>query len=187
MNVAYNENDLERKGDEQHLLGMLKKIAAGLDRLVELLALTSLALMVMIVTVQVFTRTFGNFVFYWSEEITLLLLIWTAFLGIALGFREMLHLSMDSLARRLPATVQKMLAKLITVVIFLFGLYLAVYGWEYTELMHPNTLSATGWPRSVQYMIVPISGVMICSYSMLQLFGVNTRRQVGLDGEEEVE
>ncbi|WP_416358653.1 TRAP transporter small permease subunit [Brevibacillus thermoruber] len=39
-------------------------------------------------TMQVFTRKLFNFVFFWSEEVTLLLLGWLAFMGIALGFRE---------------------------------------------------------------------------------------------------
>jgi TRAP-type C4-dicarboxylate transport system permease small subunit len=168
------------------MVRVLKRLALGFDRLFELFALSALTLMTIVVTVQVFTRTFGNFVYYWSEELTLLLLIWTAFLGIAIGFREKLHLSMDSVIRRLSPSAQAMLAKVITAVVFIFGLLLVIYGWEYTELMHANTLAATGWPRSVQYLVVPISGVMICIYSSLQLIGIDTCRHRGLDDEEEV-
>ncbi|MDG5785983.1 TRAP transporter small permease [Evansella sp. AB-P1] len=168
-------------------MSSLKKLALGFDRLFEIFALTALSSLVIIVTIQVFTRTFGNFVYYWSEEITLLLLIWTAFLGIAIGFREKLHLSMDSIARRLPPPIRKYLSQVIIVTVFIFGLYLLVYGWQYADLMHSNTLSATGWPRSVQYLIVPISGAMICVYSTLQFFGIDTRRHIGLDDDEEVD
>ncbi|MFC0559104.1 TRAP transporter small permease [Halalkalibacter alkalisediminis] len=169
------------------MFGVLKRVALGFDRLFEMFALTSLTLMTIIVTVQVFTRTFGNFVFFWSEELTLLLLIWTAFLGIAIGFREVLHLSMDSVTRRLPQMTQRSLSKIITISVFIFGLLLVIYGWEYSELMHSNTLSATGWPRSVMYVVVPISGAMICVYSFLQIIGIDTRRHKDLEQEEEVD
>ncbi|RKL68347.1 C4-dicarboxylate ABC transporter permease [Salipaludibacillus neizhouensis] len=165
---------------------IIKKLALGLDRLLEVFALTTLSVMVIIVTVQVFTRTIGNFVYFWSEEVTLLLLVWTAFLGIAIGFREKLHLSMDSVTRRIPQSMQKIVSKVITITVFIFGLYLVIYGWQYTELMHANTLAATGLPRSIQYVIVPITGVLVCIYSFLQIVGIDTRRHPESDDEEEV-
>lgn len=165
---------------------IIKKIALSLDRLLEIFALMTLSIMVIIVTVQVFTRTIGNFVYFWSEEVTLLLLVWTAFLGIAIGFREKLHLSMDSVTRRISQSAQKKVSKVITITVFIFGLYLVIYGWQYTELMHANTLAATGLPRSVQYVIVPITGVLVCIYSFLQIVGIETRRHPESDDEEEV-
>lgn len=165
----------------------LKTLALGFDRIFEVFSLCALALMVIIVTIQVFTRTFWNYVHPWSEEWTLLLLIWSAFLGIAIGFREKLHLSMDSLTRRLPDTTRRILSRVLAAVVFGFGVYMVVYGWEYTELMQPNTLAATGWSRSIQYVVFPISGLMICIYSFLQVIGIDTRRHQGIDDDDEEE
>ncbi|HEY8529063.1 MAG TPA: TRAP transporter small permease subunit, partial [Paenibacillaceae bacterium] len=61
----------------------VKRFALWFDKFFEAFALTALAAMTLIVTVQVITRKLFNFVFHWSEEITLLLLIYYGFMGVA--------------------------------------------------------------------------------------------------------
>lgn len=161
--------------------GVLKAAARRFDQMVENVALTAMALMTVIVTVQVVTRKLFHFVFFWSEELTLLLLIWFSFLGIAIGFRDRLHIAMDALANRLPRPFNKALDVLIALSTLAFGVYLVVYGWQFTEIMHRNTLSATGWPSSVMYVIMPITGVMVCYYAILHLLGIDTVRHRELD------
>lgn len=154
----------------------LKRIALWIDSLFENFALIALASMTIIVTIQVITRKLFNHVFYWSEEVTLLLMVWFSFMGIAIGFREKLHMSMDSLTKFLPKRVNRILDKIIDVCIFLFGLYLIINGWQFTVLMNESTLPATQLPNSVQYAVMPLTGIMICVYSFLQLIGINTIR-----------
>jgi TRAP-type C4-dicarboxylate transport system permease small subunit len=137
--------------------------------------------MTIIVTIQVITRKLFNHVFFWSEEVTLLLMVWFSFMGIAIGFREKLHMSMDSLTKYFPKRVNFILDKIIDVCIFLFGLYLIVNGWQFTVLMNDSTLPATQLPNSVQYAVMPITGVMICVYSFLQFIGINTIRHHGIE------
>ncbi|CAM4388987.1 TRAP transporter small permease [Paenibacillus tarimensis] len=165
------------------LLRGLRAAALQIDKAVEAFAVSAVALMTIIVTVQVITRKVFNFVFFWSEEITLLLLIWFSFLGIAIGFREKLHLAMDAVAKRLPAGLNKALDYIIGSATLLFGGYLILYGWEFTVLMHNNTMTATDWPSSVMYIIMPVTGLMICVYTILQLAGVDTVRHRHLDEE----
>nr|WP_239565218.1 TRAP transporter small permease [Brevibacillus fulvus] len=136
----------------------------------------SLVLLVLVVTTQVVTRKLFNFVFFWSEEITLLLLVWFAFLSITVGFRENIHMGIDSFTHHLPKTFNKILDKVISASIFAFGLYLVVQGWEFTVLMEESTLPATKMPSSVGYIEMPITGIMICVYALLQFFNVDTVR-----------
>lgn len=154
----------------------VKSAALWIDRAIEIFALGSLAAMALIVTLQVVTRKLFNFVFFWSEEVTLLLLVWFAILGIGIGFREKLHISMESFTRLFPASWNKALDKIISISIFLFGLYFIVYGWDFTVKMFHNTLAATGWPLSLRYVVMPITGVLICFYSTLEFLGMNTVR-----------
>nr|WP_220185940.1 TRAP transporter small permease [Paenactinomyces guangxiensis] len=159
----------------------MKKTALFIDSIFESIALLSLLLLVLIVTTQVFTRKLFNFVFFWSEEVTLLLLGWFAFMGIAIGFRENIHMGIDSITSRLPRPVNKVLDKVISISIFAFGLYLVVQGWDFTMLMAESTLPATKLPSSVGYLVMPVTGVMICSYAALHIFGVNTTRHQNLE------
>ncbi|MGO4108285.1 TRAP transporter small permease [Paenibacillus sp. YAF4_2] len=162
----------------------LKKIALAIDTVLESITLIGLLTMIIIVTVQVFTRKVFNFVFHSSEEITMLLMVWFSFLGIAFGFREYLHMGIDSFTAKLPKVVNLVLDKIIGITIFVFGVYLIYYGWDFTKLMSESELPATGWPNSLLYLVMPITGVLVCIYAFLQLIGIDTRRHRELGGHE---
>lgn len=161
----------------------LKRIALAIDSLFENFALISIASMAVIVAIQVITRKLFNFVFFWSEEVTLLLMVWFSFMGIAIGFREKLHLAMDSFTNLLPKKFNKVLDKIILVCVFAFGVYLVKNGWAFTVLMNESTLPATKLPNSIMYLVMPITGVMICVYTFLQLIGIETIRHQNIDEE----
>lgn len=160
----------------------LKRSLLFVDSCVESACLLSMLTMVIIVSVQVITRKLFNFVFFWSEEVTLMLLAWFAFMGIAIGFREGLHLAMDVLENFLSEKSLKKLDVLIQVFTCIFGIYLIVYGWQFTVLMSESTLPATKLPNSALYIVMPLTGVMTCAYSILQLMGIDTKRHKNLGG-----
>ncbi|HWR29201.1 MAG TPA: TRAP transporter small permease [Negativicutes bacterium] len=159
-----------------------KKALLAVDSFVESFCLLSMLTMVIIVSVQVVTRKLFNFVFFWSEEVTLLLLAWFAFMGIAIGCRENLHLSMDVIEGISSKKFIAILDKLIQASTFIFGVYLIIYGWEFTVLMGESTLPATKLPNSALYVVMPLTGVMTCAYSLLQFMGIDTKRHKNLGG-----
>lgn len=166
-----------------NIIRTLKKAALWFDSFFENFAVSALTAMTLIVTLQVITRKLFNHVFFWSEEITILLLIWYGFMGIAIGFREHFHISMDAFAKILPKYIQKFLDKFIPFTTCIFSLYLIIYGWQFTVLMFPNLMPATEMSMSVQYVILPITGMMTLIYSVLQLIGINTVRHPDLEEE----
>ena len=157
-------------------MDLIKKIYSIIDNIFEKFTLLSLILLVFIVTLQVVTRYFFNFVFFWSEEITLLLLVWFGFMGIAIGFREYIHLGIDTFTNLFPKTFNTILDKVILACVFATGIYLVVQGWQFTVLMFDSTLPATKLPSSVTYIIMPITGFMICLYALLQFFNIDTSK-----------
>ena len=163
---------------------MLKMLLLKVDKLLEGFAILSLLAMILIVTMQVFTRKLFNFVFFWSEEITLLLLAWFSYMGIAIGFREKLHMNMDMIENFVSKRAIAFLDRVIDISTFAFGLYLIIAGWDFTLLMHESTLPATKLPNSLLYVVMPLTGVMTCAYSALQFFCYNIRRYS--DVEEEI-
>ncbi|WP_088105743.1 TRAP transporter small permease [Halalkalibacter urbisdiaboli] len=161
----------------------LKKLALSIDSIFEWFCLSALSLMTFIVTLQVITRKLFNFVFFWSEEITLLLMVWFAFMGIAIGFREKFHIAMDAVTDMFGERFNKIWDIVIAIVIFAFGIYLVVNGWIFTLDQRNTTLPATGWSNSLYYLVMPITGVMICVYSVLSILGIDTRRHKSLEEE----
>jgi TRAP-type C4-dicarboxylate transport system permease small subunit len=160
----------------------VKKFFLTVDKAVDIFCIVLIVAMILIVFTAVITRKLFHFMFAWSEEITLLCLTWFTFIGIGIGFRERLHLGMD-LFEKLPKKVLAVLDKLIDLVTFLFGLYLIIYGWDFTMMMRGSILAATQLPNVVQYVVMPITGVLTCVYSALQLLGHDLRRFKAIDEE----
>ncbi len=166
--------------------GRVGRIFLIADKIVESFCIVLLVAMIINVFVAVITRKLFGFQFAWSEEITLLCLTWFTFMGIAIGFRERLHLGMD-LFEKLPKGVLKVMDRFIEVVTFLFGLYLVVYGWDFTMMMRGSVLAATQLPNVVQYIVMPITGVLTCVYSVLQFLGHDLRRYNKIEEEIKVD
>lgn len=156
--------------------GRFQRVFNRIDKIIDSCVIAMLVAMIVIVFTQVVTRKVFSFVFYWSEEVTLLCLTWFSFLGIAIGFREKWHLAMDVLENILPKPALFVLDKFIDICIFLFGLYLVIWGWEFTKLMGESILSATQLPNSIQYIVMPITGVLTCVYSLFKIMGKDLRR-----------
>ena len=134
---------------------------------------------VLIMSVQVFTRKLANFVFFWSEEGILLALVWFAFMGIAVGFREGIHMGIDALTNMFGKRFNRGIDIWIELMGLMYGIYFLVYGWEFTVMMMESTLPATKLPNAVVYLVMPISGFMVCVYSLLHLAGIDTKRHKG--------
>ncbi len=161
----------------------LARFFIRIDKGIEVFAIVLIIAMVLIVFTQVMTRKLFNFVFFWSEEVTLLCLTWFSFIGIGIGFREKLHIGMDVVENILPKNVLTFLDRVVDVATFGFGLYMIVYGTQFSMLMSESTLPATKLPNSIQYIVVPFTGVLCCVYAILQFLGKNTQRYKEIDDE----
>ncbi len=162
--------------------GGIARFFLAVDKLVDGFCITLLVVMILNVFMAVITRKIFSFQFAWSEEITLLCLTWFTFIGIAIGFRERLHLGMD-LLENLPPKILHVMDKFVDAVTFLFGLYLVFYGWDFTMMMRGSFLAATHLPNLIQYVVMPITGVLTCAYSALQFLGKDLRRYHMIDEE----
>jgi TRAP-type C4-dicarboxylate transport system permease small subunit len=155
--------------------GPVRSCLLRIDKTIDGFCIVLLVTMILIVVMAVITRKGFGWMFAWSEEITLLCLTWFTFMGIAVGFRERLHLSMD-LFGRLSPKVLWVSDRFIDGVTFFFGLYLVIFGWDFAMSMRGSILSATEMPNLVQYIVMPITGVMTCVYAALQFMGYDLRR-----------
>lgn len=163
--------------------GRIGRFFLILDKILEGYAISLLVFLILNVFAAVIMRRFLGHMFPWSEEISLLCLTWFSFMGIAIGFREKLHLGMDLLDHYLPARVLVVWDRIIDLVVLAFGIYLVYYGLEFTLKMGTSTLSITGWPNMVQYVVMPITGVMTAIYSILRFLGFDLRRYNAIEEE----
>lgn len=156
--------------------GIGRRAVRLIDAAFEYLGIALLVAMVLIVTWQVLARQGLGSAPQWSEEVSLILMVWIGFIGIAIGFRERVHIALEFLVSRLPGAAQKVIEKLTLLLVLGFGLFLLVQGWSFTSQTLSSTLPSTGLPRGTLYAVMPLTGAMVCLYSVLQMFGISTQR-----------
>lgn len=147
-----------------------KKVKNGFDQGVDAIAMTFIAIMAIIVSATVFSRYFFSYTPSWSQEVSLLLLIWVSFIGIAVGFREKLHIGVGVFVGMLPKKAQAFLNFITKIILIIVGIIFTFFGIKFTMLMAGSTMSGTGLPQSVLYGAIPVSGILIIIYGVELLF-----------------
>ena len=91
----------------------MTKLLDGLDRLVCWLIMLSMALMVVVVSVQVVLRYGFNSSLDWADDIGRLLFVASVFLAVPIAVKQGAHISIGLLVERLPPAVQNGLARFV--------------------------------------------------------------------------
>ena len=142
-----------------------------------LLAKIMLVAMTVIICIHVFCRYALNRGIRWSEEITMMLMVYMGFFSIAYGVKHRLHLSVTILYDSMPEAVQKAVLKFTDAVLMLMGIVLLYFGISLIKSTMNNIMIATHLPSAMLYGGVPVSGVLIAYFSFLNLTGLAPGRK----------
>lgn len=156
--------------------GTFRRTWRAVDAVFEVLCILCLVATLLIVLWQVFSREVLSNSPSWSEESARILLVWIGFLGATIGFREGAHIAVTFLVDKFPGRLRAVIDRLVQVLLLGFGLFLIVQGTQFVIDARMATLPGTGLPRSVSYLMMPVTGVMVVLYTTLQAFGVSTKR-----------
>ncbi|MFC6634387.1 TRAP transporter small permease [Microbulbifer taiwanensis] len=156
-----------------------------IDRLLELLLGSLLALMVLDVTWQILTRFLPMSPSSYTEELARYLLVWIGILGAAYAYRRHSHLGIDLLTNALPEKLRIKVRLLTICLCFAFAASVMVFGGVQLVLLtfELNQLSAAlNVPMGYVYSVIPLSGGLICLFCIDQLlqlvFGGSAGRDV---------
>ena len=125
---------------------------------------------VFIVSAQVISRKFLGGSIRWSEEVARLLMVWMAFVSIPIGIQKGLHVCIELFYNKLPSFIQKPLVKINHTVLSLCGVVMIIYGMQLILSTSTSTLSATQWPASTLYLMIPVAGLFVTYFSLIALF-----------------
>ena len=148
----------------------LKKILDSIFVWVLKLAMVLLVAMVVLVFLNVVLRYGFSSGIFWSEEISLVIVIWFTFIAMALGVKESLHINVDILPKKLPKSFFTSLNCLRDLLVVLVGGIMIYYGWKLTLNGAKSTLPATNIPNSINYVVLPIAGIFIALYASIHLY-----------------
>lgn len=141
----------------------------NLDRILGHALVLIMAVMVVNVLWQVFSRYVLGTPSSFTDELARFLMIWIGVLGAAYVAGRNGHVAIDVLARRAGSKNQKRLKQLVRVAIVFFCLFAMVVGGlrlVYVTYVLEQYSPALGLPLPVVYLVIPISGLLIIYYKI---------------------
>ena len=122
----------------------------------EAICYSFLALLVVITSLQVFTRYVLNAPLSWTEEAARMVFTWIIFIGAALIVKRGSHISIDYLAKILPAAPRRWLLLVSHAFTLAVVLILAVKGFRLLQITGASESPALGIPWVYVYAAFPI-------------------------------
>lgn len=151
----------------------MKNLRAMMDKIMRVLNVAVLVGLVILVVWQVITRYLLGQPSVWSEELASYGFAWVTMLGAAYVFGLRDHMNVDVLVVNLSVKTQKLLAIFSEVLILIFAVTILIYGGIQNTLLTIEQLSSSlPITMGYWYSIVPISGVFIVVYNILNIYDI---------------
>ena len=151
----------------------MEKIRSVLNKALNLLAGLSMAVMVILTTYQVIARYIFNSPSTWSEELVGYIYGWSTLFGATIVSGERGHMNIPILVDRMSPPLRKAFHILWEVVAFVFSAAILVFGGiQVSNLAMGQQTSSLGVAVGVFYWAMPICGVVILLYSVLNIVGI---------------
>jgi TRAP-type C4-dicarboxylate transport system permease small subunit len=128
----------------------------ALDSAEEVICYALLIALVVVTSLQVFTRYVLNAPFTWTEELARMLFTWIVFLGAALLLKRSSHISIDILARSLAPEPRRWLLVLSHLITLSVVGILAVKGFRLLQITGASESPALGIPWVYVYAAFPV-------------------------------
>lgn len=132
-------DDAAWKGSAYNM-GKTKRILLWVVKNIEeIMGCVCLGGMAAVTTYNVIARYVFNGTKGWAEEMAVMLLIWSTFMGAAACYKRNQHATMDFLIARLPKKAQYWLRLFITAILVVLFAYLTIIAWEFTASISKRT------------------------------------------------
>jgi TRAP-type C4-dicarboxylate transport system permease small subunit len=151
---------------------VFKAIKNILDRSLELLVMVVVAVLVVDVLWQVFTRFILKDPSTWTEELAVFMLIWVSLLGAAVALNRGAHLGIDYFVGKLSPQKRLYTEVFVFVCVSLFSVTVMVIGGTDLVIKTVNlgqVSPALGVKVGYVYLAIPISGFFLALYSIIGL------------------
>lgn len=139
-----------------------------IDKIIEVMCTAIMGYMVLAVCWQVITRFVLKNPSTVTEEILRYLLVWTTMVGGAYAYGRRKHLSINMLAKKLPARAQKLLDIFVQAIVIAFCVVVMIIGdLHLVETTFNQISSALHLPMPYVYASILVGGVLIIFYAII--------------------
>ena len=148
----------------------METLRKRLDKVLEFICCTLLALMTILVTWQVVSRYVLNNPSTVTEELVLFSFVWMGLLGGAYLFGKNEHMAMTFLFDKLSEKNQIKVRIFFELVIMAFAVFILVFGgWNMSKLSMGQLSSSLQIPMGYIYLELPLSGITTMIYNALNI------------------
>lgn len=163
----------------------MKAMRSALNKILNVLAGGSLTVMVLLTTYQVITRYVFSSPSTWSEELVGYLFAWSTLFGATIVSGERGHMNIPILVDRLKPAGKKALNIFAELIAFAFSATILVFGGiQVSNLAMGQQTSSLGVAVGVFYWVMPICGVVMALYSIMNIIGI-AKGKLSLDAVDE--
>ncbi len=142
-------------------------ILDGLMLITETLGAILLAIMTLIITWQVVARfRIIQINSPWTEEVSLMMLVWFGMTGAAIGIRTGTHIGVEFVTNLFPQKAQRVLAIFVGLLMTIFSVFLFIEGIALAQGCWNDQMSCTLLSRGMfVYLAVPVAAFLMTLYS----------------------
>ncbi|WP_299223596.1 TRAP transporter small permease [uncultured Aquimarina sp.] len=140
-----------------------------IDTFLEKTLIIIFSIMLFSVIWQVFSRFLLKSPSTITDEISSFSLIWLGLLGAAYATGKRLHLAIDLIPSHIVAKKQRLYDGIVHGAVFIFGLLVMVIGGArlcWLTFVFQQKSATLEIPLGFIYLVIPISGLLVCYYSM---------------------
>ncbi|MBF9018557.1 MULTISPECIES: TRAP transporter small permease [unclassified Oceanispirochaeta] len=153
------------------------------DKILNASVVAILAVMLSLTVLQVILRYVFNNPTIWSEELTLFLLVWFGFIVMAMGVRADSHIALEYFYDRQGRRGQIILDAFRHSIIIALSLLMIFYGVQMIKLGWANKMPATQIRRGYLYASSLIGGILMATFSILNLLKLFLVNEEGKDAD----
>ena len=140
-------------------LQVLGRVTAAYSRLLSMLLAASVAIIIIPVSLQIFSRYTALIPSYiWTEEMARFLFVWMIMIGAMVGVRESTHFDVD-VWPQLGARGNALLKIISSVFVLAFALVFVWWGWEFTRFAFKRFSELAELPLWMIHIAWPLAGL----------------------------
>lgn len=157
---------------------MSLKINFIMERIIDAI-MNICSVLLLFMTVVTFAQVFMRFIFSrpfsWSEEVTLMMLVWFGYLAMSVDIYHDSHAALFFIYKKLPSVIRKTLDIFRQSILMVFFGLLVKYGLTITAINIPKLQPATRITRSILYMPLVVVGTLMFIFCLYQLIKYVTK------------
>jgi TRAP-type C4-dicarboxylate transport system permease small subunit len=158
----------------------MQSVTKWIDFILSRFLIVLMALMVLDVTWQVFTRFVLQDSSSYTEELAQFFLIWIGVLGASYAVRTKAHLGIDIIIQKLTGRRREYTVITVYGLVFLFALVIMVIGGMRLVMLTfslDQLSAAMGIRMGYIYAVLPLSGLLMMYYSVFFVHEIVTNRE----------